>query len=171
MENEKNLHGHHFFLNFFYEGQYSAEYEIWLLALIQSLEEFIKNDLKIDKEFVLNLNECSESEIQRINHEQRGLNKPTDVLSFPMQESLREGEYDDFLPEIELGDLFICKEVCHRQANEFELSYLEEFVHLAVHGFLHLCGYDHEISLEEEKLMEAMEEKILKRLSEIKKEA
>ena len=65
----------------------------------------------------------------------------------------------------ELGDIFICREVALRQAKEFGISIEEEILHLFIHGFLHLCGYDHEISREEEKLMFGLEEKLLEKIS------
>jgi probable rRNA maturation factor len=145
-----------------------VDYQDWLEYLLESLADFVQSDLKIKTTFHFNVNVCDEETIRKINSEHRSKDSVTDVLSFPLQENLRAGEYDDFMPEIELGDLFVCKQVCERQAQEYELSYLEEFVHLTTHGFLHLCGYDHEISNEEEKLMESLEEKILLKLKEIR---
>ena len=117
---------------------------------------------EVDKyEYILNVNLVGDKEIRDINKQYRKKDKITDVLSFPLQENLRGGKYDNFLEELELGDLFICDSVCEKQAQEFSISYIEEFLHLSVHGFLHLCGYDHEVSEAEEKIMEAFEESIL----------
>ena len=66
---------------------------------------------------------------------------------------------------VELGDLFICKSKILTQAKEFSLTPVEEYIHLAVHGFLHLCGYDHELNQKEEALMEGLEEKLIKKVS------
>jgi len=121
------------------------------------------------KPIVLNVTLSSDAEIIEINSEHRNKEKITDVLSFPMQESMRKGEFEDFLSEIELGDILICKSVCEAQAQEFELTYFEEFIHLFVHGFLHVYGYDHEISDEEELIMESLELSLLMKISEIKK--
>ena len=117
-------------------------------------------------ETTLNVNLVGDNEIKQINKQYRKKDKVTDVLSFPLQENLRGGKFDNFLEELELGDLFICDSVCAKQAEEFSLTYIEEFLHLVVHGFLHVCGYDHEISEAEEKTMEKLEEEIL---MEIKK--
>lgn len=67
-----------------------------------------------------------EARIRELNREYRGLDKPTDVLSFPVDEAS-----DDFGPR-ELGDVFLCPEFC-----------VDE-VEAVVHGVLHLCGFDHE---------------------------
>jgi probable rRNA maturation factor len=68
------------------------------------------------------------------------------------------------LPQIELGDLVICKEIAKSQAREFKISYEQEVIHLAVHGFLHLLGFDHEISTKEEKIMEAYESVLVNKI-------
>jgi probable rRNA maturation factor len=62
---------------------------------------------------------------------------------------------------MDLGDLVICKEKALSQAREFEITYEQEVVHLAVHGFLHLIGFDHEVSPKEEKIMEAHENELV----------
>ena len=115
--------------------------------------------------FVLNISLCNEITIQNLNREHRNKDKVTDVLSFPMQDSIRDGEFEILGPSLEVGDIIICHEVCEKQADEFNITYTEEFIHLCVHGFLHLCGYDHEISQEEEELMENLEKQLLETIS------
>ena len=88
-----------------------------------------------------------------------------------MEENIRKGDYDDFLPELDVGDILICKSVCQAQAKEFSISYFEEFVHLFMHGFLHVWGYDHELNEKEEKLMFDLEKQLVEKISEIKKES
>ncbi len=131
---------------------------------------FLKEELSIKTqlpcELNLNLMLVDAQKIKEINNEYRQKNKETDVLSFPGQDSIRAGEYEFQFPEEELGDIIVCSEVCQRQADEFSLSFIEEFLHLTVHGFLHVCGYDHEISDEEEKLMESLEERLLLKIKE-----
>ena len=131
---------------------------------------FLIEDLNLDCEEnqILNLNLLlvDEPTIKQLNSEHRAKDKVTDVLSFPHQENLRGGEFSFFAPEEELGDIIICSEVCLKQAEEHGLSFDEEFLHLAVHGFLHIIGYDHEISESEEKLMENLEEKLLLQMKE-----
>ena len=125
------------------------------------LEELISHELEDFQIFNLNLLLVDQTQIQEINKNYRNKDKATDVLSFPQYEDLRGGSYQILAPEEELGDIIICYDVCRTQAQEHSLSFREEFLHLAVHGFLHICGYDHEISENEEKIMEELEEKLL----------
>ena len=110
----------------------------------------------------------SDAEIKEINDETRGKNTVTDVLSFPMEENIRKGDFDDFLPELDVGDILICKSVCEEQARDHNIGFMDEFVHLFMHGFLHCWGYDHELNDEEDKLMRGLEEKLVKKISEFK---
>lgn len=113
---------------------------------------------------------CGEARIRNLNREHRAKDKVTDVLSFPAFDSLRTKKTGEaWGSEIFLGDLAICHQRTMKQAEEFHLTYAEELIHLFVHGFLHLLGYDHEVSLREEKVMEEWEKKILSGFSEIKK--
>lgn len=77
-----------------------------------------------------------EAESQRLNHEYRGKDKPTNVLSFPFEAP----------PGIEinlLGDLVICAPVISREAEEQQKAVSDHYAHMTVHGLLHLMGYDH----------------------------
>lgn len=117
---------------------------------------------------------CGKRKIQTMNQEYRQIDKATDVLSFPIFESLRADHkvLEKNFPQMELGDLVICREIAKSQAREFKISYEQEIIHLAVHGFLHLLGYDHEVSKKEEIIMEQNETelvgKIYKKLSALK---
>lgn len=106
---------------------------------------------------------CQDERMIELNRDFRGKDKTTDVLSFALFENLRSGEEMIFpgQGEIELGDIFISAPVLAKQAEEYKLSLLGEFHHLLTHGFLHLCGFDHEISDAEEKVMEAHEKRII----------
>lgn len=142
-----------------------SEYKYWLDLAAKAIGvSFYKGE----KPITVNISIVGDDEIREINAEYRDKDKVTDVLSFPMQENMRKGEFDDFMPLIELGDIIICKSVCEEQAREFKLSYFEEFVHLVIHGFLHVYGYDHEISEDEEQLMFSLEEKLVKEISTLK---
>ena len=99
----------------------------------------------------------SDREIQRLNRHYRGKNKPTDVLSF----SLQEGGLEHLNPPLAaLGDIVISVDTAKRNAEKMEKSFKEELQFLLIHGFLHLLGYDHEKSKKEEKRMQR-QEKIL----------
>ena len=136
-----------------------------LQKLPNVFSSFIKEELKQDTSGHLALTICHSDKIRAINSEHRNKDKVTDVLSFPLQESVRNGVIDVFSSQIELGDILICYEVAKKQADEFKISIAEEISHLAIHGFLHLCGFDHEISKQEEELMEKHEALLLQKLS------
>ena len=118
-------------------------------------------------QFEVDVTLCGNHKIKSLNTVYRNKQKVTDVLSFPVYETLRS-DSDSFIepgPVVHLGDIFICKEVATRQAKEFKISFEEEVLHLFIHGFLHLCGYDHEISKEEEELMFSLEDTLLDKVS------
>jgi probable rRNA maturation factor len=112
---------------------------------------------------------CGDARMRQLNRSFRNKDKVTDILSFPAHEDLRKKKFNE--PVLFLGDLAICHPQTKRQANEFEISYMDEFIHLFFHGMIHLMGYDHEVSLSEEKLMQKWEERALKKFSAIKKGA
>ena len=93
--------------------------------------------------------------VRRLNAQWRGIDKPTNVLSFPAaQTPARSGE-----PRM-LGDIAIAYETTHREAASENKPFAHHLSHLAVHGFLHLVGYDHETD-EDAETMEGLERKIL----------
>ena len=100
-------------------------------------------------------------EIHALNNEYRGVDSPTDVLSFPQFDDLEE-EIPE-VGEICLGDVVICKEKAEQQAEEFGHSFEREIVYLFVHSVLHLLGYDH---MEDDKkaCMRAREEEVMEHL-------
>ncbi len=120
----------------------------------------------------INLTLCGKNKIRSLNREYRQKDKVTDVLSFPLIETIRKDQIKIFnlknlppLPELNLGDVVICKEIAKSQAQELQMTYRDELIHLLVHGFLHVLGYDHEVSMKEEKIMEKLEEKIVLEIS------
>ncbi|AIY65295.1 MAG: rRNA maturation RNase YbeY [Pseudoalteromonas spongiae] len=107
--------------------------------------------LKPDAELTIRISDASES--QQLNHEYRGKNKPTNVLSFPFEAP----------PGIELpliGDLIICPEIVLQESIEQEKGFHDHFAHMVIHGCLHLMGYDH-IDSEEALEMESLEKQLL----------
>ena len=103
----------------------------------------------------------NDAQIKVINREHRGKNKPTNVLSFPLWETLAEiPASKDAVPA---GDIIIALETMKREAVEQDKSLKHHFCHMLVHGFLHLLGYDHMTDSEAEE-METLETKILKKL-------
>ena len=105
--------------------------------------------------------------IQRINKEYRNIDKPTDVLSFPMfekEELDKKIANNDFGYEDILGDIIISIKRVEEQAEEYGHSFERELSYMVVHGFYHLMGYDH-IKEEDKNIMRPKEEKILKTLN------
>lgn len=115
----------------------------------------------------LNLQLCGSLKIKKLNKMYRGKDKKTDVLSFQMHDNLRTTKRLP-MPLTEFGDVYICREVAKAQAGSFKINEQQEWIHLAVHGILHLCGYDHEISSKEEKIMQKLESEILNKIAKIK---
>ncbi len=104
--------------------------------------------------------------IQKINKEYRDIDKPTDVLSFPMfekEELDKKIENNSFEYEDILGDIIISIERVKEQAQEYNHSFERELSYMVVHGFYHLMGYDH-IKEEDKNKMRPKEEKILQDL-------
>ena len=103
-------------------------------------------------------------EIHELNNDYRGVDRPTDVLSFPQYEADDIAYYrdnpDDTPEELMLGDVVICKEKAEEQAAEFGHSFERELVYLFTHSVLHLLGYDHE-EPEEKREMREREEEIM----------
>jgi probable rRNA maturation factor len=96
--------------------------------------------------------------IRTLNSNWRGIDKPTNVLSFPALQPAGGREPDD-APRM-LGDIAIAYETTRREADEEQKPFNHHLSHLAVHGFLHLVGYDHETDGEAEA-MESLEREIL----------
>ena len=99
---------------------------------------------------------ADDSAIRLLNHQWRGVDKATNVLSFPA----RSGGGDQPL----LGDIVLAYETIAREARTEAKPFAHHLAHLAVHGFLHLNGYDHERSPDAE-VMEGLERQILRRLA------
>ena len=116
----------------------STEFEIDTLNL-----ENIANTLTTkDIELIVVKND----EIQELNKEYRNIDKPTDVLSFPMNFEVID------MPL--LGSIVISTDFVQEKAKEFKHSFNEEFTLLFIHGLLHLLGFDHEIDNGEHRLKE-----------------
>lgn len=107
--------------------------------------------------------------IREMNMEHRGIDKPTDVLSFPLIEyvngepAIEPGDIDPESGRVFLGDIVISVDKAMEQAQSYGHSPEREFAFLAVHGILHLLGYDHETE-EDEKIMFSIQESILEEM-------
>ena len=112
----------------------------------------------------MSLSFVSKEEIREINRDYRGKDTPTDVISFALNDEM-EDEIDIVGLEDEinsLGDVIICVDIAKEQAEEYNHSFDREIGFLAVHGFLHLLGYDH-MTEEDEKEMFAKQDAILEK--------
>lgn len=105
----------------------------------------------------------SDEEIHALNRDYRNVDRATDVLSFALDEDGGEPELVGG-PEVHLlGDIIISAETATRQAEEFGHGLEREIVYLAVHGLLHLLGYDH-MQEEDKVVMRAKEEEALREI-------
>ena len=131
-----------------------------LLNLCNSACVSVLKNEGMEGEFEISLTITDKPTIQQINSSYRGIDKVTDVLSFPMSD---EGEYPKNLDTgaLVLGDIMICAERALEQADEFGHSPEREFGFLCAHSLLHLLGYDHVGSEEQAKVMESKQAKAL----------
>ncbi|WP_249310985.1 rRNA maturation RNase YbeY [Congzhengia minquanensis] len=122
-----------------------------------------------DKDAEVSLTFTDNSGIKERNQIARGIDKPTDVLSFPMLDYEADGTLeicDEDLSEgaVVLGDILISMERAVSQSEEYGHSLKRELCFLTVHSMLHLLGYDHERSQKEEALMFEKQDEILNQL-------
>ena len=101
--------------------------------------------------------------IHDLNRTYRGIDRPTDVLSFALDEGEEEPEVDDDEIEHLLGDVIISAPTAVRQGEEYGHGLEREMTYLAVHGMLHLLGYDH-MEEKDKLIMRKREEEVLRRL-------
>jgi probable rRNA maturation factor len=153
------------------EVEVISEYENGLP--IQDVESFLDKILQAAADYEdiegyqVAISLVDDAKIHQLNREFRGIDRPTDVLSFALQEQGEDEPWFDIEMEQEveyfdsLGDIVISIDTCKRQAEEYGHSFERELAFLAVHGFLHLVGYDHETE-EEEKDMFRRQDDILK---------
>lgn len=127
-------------------------------GFIKDLTQSILEELSLDK-VEISITLVDDETIKQINREWRGKDKPTDVLSFPQEGSVG---YRYKL----LGDVVISLPYAKRQAQEIGLSKKEEVLRLLVHGILHLLGYDHERSEDDERLMFRLQEEIINNIKD-----
>ncbi|MGP4067693.1 rRNA maturation RNase YbeY [Halobacillus sp. B29] len=129
--------------------------------LIQRIIRFAGDKEGVQPDAEVSISFVDNNEIQEINRNYRQKDQPTDVISFAMQEE-GEGEtkiLSEDLP-LMLGDIVISLDKAKEQAEDYGHSLDRELGFLALHGFLHLLGYDH-VNEEEEKAMFNRQEEIL----------
>ena len=145
------------------QKKYNVFYDLKMLirrTILETLDyEGMENDVEVSLTFV------DDEGIRELNNKFRGLDKPTDVLSFPLMDYDGESEepYFDELAH-NLGDIVISLERAMEQANEFGHSFEREVAFLTAHSMLHLLGYDHELSEEDDADMRRRQNDIMERL-------
>ena len=130
---------------------------------VEDLVDFTANDLELPENTQLSIHFVTKDKIHEINKEYRDVDRPTDVISFAINDGEDTLDYlEQQIPDlpIDLGDLFISIEIVQEHANDYEHSLDRELGYTIVHGILHLNGYDH-IQTEDEKVMIGLQEKIL----------
>ena len=130
------------------EENSSLTYEFFM-KIAEAVFDYLNNK---ENQYEISLLITNDETIHLLNKEYRQKDKPTDVLSFPMED------------DIMLGDIVISLDTAKNQALEREIGLEREIAFLFIHGLLHLLGYDHETSVEDEKEMFALQEEILKKL-------
>ncbi len=121
----------------------------------------VLRNLQLEDWFEIDFSVVGQSTIRSLNLEHRNVDKVTDVLSFPSVNLTfpicmcdYEGDINPETGKLFLGDIMICRAKVRRQAQEYGHSELREFVYLAVHGMLHLFGFDHMTPEEEADMNE-----------------
>ena len=141
----------------------------WTEELQQTVEDVcnaVLDSEECDFDAQISLTLVDNEEIREINNEQRGIDRATDVLSFPMLEFDENGDcldadYETDGDFIVLGDIVISMERAREQSKEFGHSFRREIAFLTAHSMLHLLGYDHVDDPEGERIMFAKQDAVL----------
>lgn len=145
----------------------SADIEICQKVFVEFIES--KKLLIHINQIKINLLVTGDEQMRSINLKQRSKDAATDVLSFPMQDDVRNHKIDHIFSELHLGDIVISHDTCMTQAKKNEINFMDEFIHLLCHGFLHLLGFDHEVSDKEDELMRSLESILVSEISKKKR--
>lgn len=143
-----------------------ADEDILSTAQLSALEKAIGARVDADVHLAVEVTEVSEEEIRDLNAKQRGVDKVTDVLSFPTLDGIKgrkiqkkEFPYDiDEEGNLLIGSIVICKQRAKEQAEEYGHSYERELHYLLVHGVMHCLGYDHEEETDKAEMRKKEEE-------------
>ncbi len=150
-------------MKIYFEEGYTVDDEL-LAKMTEAAEYAIKSEnlQALDKDRCeLSVTFACLDEIHKLNREYRGVDSPTDVLSFPQFEDIKNEA--PLACEICLGDVVICEEKAREQAEEYGHSFERELVYLFTHSILHLLGYDH-MEGDEKQKMRMREEEIMEHI-------
>ncbi|SFR53812.1 rRNA maturation RNase YbeY [Thiomicrospira sp. ALE5] len=137
----------------------------WLASAQAELVAFDADEFA-DQDYIITLRFVDAAESQQLNESYRGINKPTNVLSFPVDDWDDACLPPELLAELgrpHLGDLVFCVPVMLAEAQDMAIATEAHWAHLLIHGYLHLHGFDH-IKDDEAALMERLESCILRKL-------
>lgn len=148
----------------------SLENDQDIIVIPEKLEQLLSDGLNavaklhgLGEQEEVDITIVTDDEIHTLNRDYRNVDRATDVLSFALDEDGGEPELVGG-PEVHLlGDIIISAETAARQAEEFGHGLEREIVYLAVHGLLHLLGYDH-MQEEDKAIMRAKEEEALREI-------
>lgn len=161
-------------MTIYFEDESGYEFDFSPEEKLDQLISHVAETAGCPYELEVSVTMVTKDTIHEMNRQFRQVDRATDVLSFPMMEYDRPGDFEGkaFLdsmavsPETEelmLGDIVLCAEVIHEQAQEYGHSELREFSFLVVHSMLHLFGYDHiqeseriEMEREQREIMEQL---------------
>lgn len=116
----------------------------------------------LSMDYEVSITFVDKDEIHKLNREYRKVDRPTDVLSFPINEEFLIEGVDSML-----GDIVICMDIAKDQAKEYGHSLDRETMYLTCHSMLHLLGYDH-IEEDDKKIMRGKEKEVMKNLGVFK---
>ncbi len=161
-------------MTFYVENNTEREFSFSIEEVFQNVAEAVLEMEACPYEVCINVLLTNNEEIRGYTKEHRGIDKETDVLSFPNLFFERAGEFavseeeeaDYFDPdsgELILGDIIISTDRIEEQARSYGHSELREFAFLVAHSMFHLCGYDH-MEEEEAAIMEKKQETVLGQL-------
>ncbi len=140
-------------------------------AKLKALETALADAAESDTPLAIEFLKVDEAEIRRLNAETRGIDKVTDVLSYPTLDNIKgkrllkkDYPYDmDENGNLLIGSVVVCEKRAREQAEEYGHSFERELHYLLVHGVMHCLGYDH-MQEDEKKEMRAREEAVLAKL-------
>lgn len=158
-------------MTFYVENETEVTFPFDVEEIVEQVAEAVLDAEECPYETQVNVLLTDNEGIHEFNREHRGIDRETDVLSFPNVDFETEGDFDidedreaDYFDpdtgELILGDIIISVDKVMEQAESYGHSTKREFAFLVAHSMLHLCGYDH-MEEEEAKVMEAKQEEIL----------
>lgn len=153
-------------------SEYVKEHTNENINIKDYIEKIVKLALELNnisfENVCISISSASKEEINKLNLEYRNIDRPTDVLSFPIFEREEIEEFknipeDKKLKEVELGDIVLCMDIIYSQSIEYGTGIIREVLYMITHGVCHLLGYDH-IEADEKVEMRKLEEEILNHL-------